>query len=105
MAAGARVVLIGNRDEPIRGNATVTSVRALTPALAVLALLASVGPASAALPTSPCPGLQAFGCATLSVPPARPGQSPGTVALSIRIRPATSGGATNAIVPLAGGPG
>ncbi len=67
--------------------------------------LAVATSASAALPTAPCSDAPSFGCATVTVPLDRTGQLPGTIGLSIRVRPASPGPATTALVPLAGGPG
>src|SRR4051812_39291553 len=60
--------------------------------------------ASAEIPWTPCP-TAGYECATVDVPLARSGATPGTVSLAVARVPAASNPSRSAVVPLAGGPG
>ena len=78
--------------------------RLRAPLVVLLALLVAAPAAHADLGTRACGDGGALRCGTLDVPLARSGAVPGTVGLAYARRPAT-GTATEAVVPLAGGPG
>ncbi len=72
--------------------------------LASLAPLASAPPAHAALESRPCGTAGALRCGTLSVPVDRTGAVGGAVGLAYTRKPADAA-ASEAVIPLAGGPG
>ncbi len=61
--------------------------------------------AASSLSFIPCANGTAFACTSLSVPLARTGVVPGTISLSVELRPAGAAPTRDAVVALAGGPG
>lgn len=62
-------------------------------------------PAGAALPFAPCTNIAGFSCASLAVPLDRSGKAPGTIALPIELKSASTIQTQSAVIALAGGPG
>jgi pimeloyl-ACP methyl ester carboxylesterase len=89
----------------MRRSCTTTALAAL---IAGAALAIGAAQASAAVSTvafTTCPDAPAYGCGHLTVALDPTAAIPGTVALSIRRKLAPTGGATEAVIALAGGPG
>ncbi len=83
-----------------------TLITTLAVSLALLALVtAGAGAASAALTYSTCPENAGFSCAAISVPVTRSGKAPGTIALTIERKAASTTQTPSAVIALAGGPG
>jgi pimeloyl-ACP methyl ester carboxylesterase len=86
------------------------SLRTLTTTFAAslaVGLLASIGaaPAGAVLPFTPCANQTGFSCASLAVPLDRTGKAPGTIALALERKAASTAQTQSAVIALAGGPG
>ncbi len=73
--------------------------------LAGVFLLTAAAPAHAALGTRTCGSASTLRCGTLDVPIDRSGRVPGTIGIANAWLPATGTPTSEAVVPLAGGPG
>jgi pimeloyl-ACP methyl ester carboxylesterase len=83
---------------------TLTTTFAAAVALTVLAA-PGAPPADAALQYTPCASATGFSCTSLAVPLDRTGKAPGTVALAIQRKAASTTQTQSAVIALAGGPG